>query len=95
MKNIFKLNNVKFFAAAIAICGASLLGYNAYSNATMTDQERLLQQNLEALTDTEDGNDCKFVNGYSIFTSRNGGGYDCCKVWKDLRPDESSNCITL
>lgn len=52
------MKKVKFFAAAIAICGAALLGYNAYSNATMTPEERLFQQNLEALTNDESSNPC-------------------------------------
>ncbi len=49
------MKKAKIFVAAIAFCGAALVGYNAYSNATMTEQERLIQQNLEALTNTETG----------------------------------------
>lgn len=38
------------FAAAAMFCAATFAGYTAYEQATMTDAERMMQANIEALT---------------------------------------------
>ena len=45
-----------------------------------------MRANLEALSESEN-NECNYKNGYTAFTGKEGGGYDCCRIWRDLRPD--------
>ncbi len=50
-------------AGVFALSTAGVFGYNAYQEATMTAEERLLQANLEALTDGETGEGGIPING--------------------------------
>ncbi len=43
------------FAVAAMFCAAAFAGYTAYDQATMTDAERMLMANLEALTSGDEG----------------------------------------
>lgn len=46
---------MKLFAVAAFVCAAAFAGYTAYEQATMTDAERMMLANLEALTGNESG----------------------------------------
>ncbi len=45
-------------AIALELCSAGLAGYAAYEQANMTDAERMMLANLEALTQAEINPDC-------------------------------------
>ncbi len=72
------MKKIKMFAAAAMFCATAFAGYTAYDKATMTDQEKLMQVNLEALTDPEINPDCPngcvepfdhcWCNGYQPYT---------------------------
>ncbi len=47
------MKRIKMLAAAAIFCTAGFAGYAAYDRATMTDEEKLFQANLEALTNSE------------------------------------------
>lgn len=47
--------------------------------------------NIEALAEEEE-DDCNYTNGYKAFSSKKGGGYDCCKNWRALKPEEDQVC---
>ena len=65
----------------LVICATTYFSVNANSDVS------LLMQNVEALAEGE--SNCNYTNGYTSFTGRSGGGYDCCMVWRDLRPDDN------
>ena len=72
--------------AAVAI--ATFVGKKTFvSNAYETGN--LLMQNVEALaTGTESQDDCHYSNGYTAFTNKKGGAYDCCMVWVAKAPKD-------
>lgn len=47
------MKNIKKILATATFCAATVVGYNVYNNATMTEEERLMKANLEALSDDE------------------------------------------
>ena len=47
--------------------------------------------NIEALAEVEE-DDCHYTNGYKAFTGKKGGGYDCCLIWRELKPEEEQVC---
>ena len=49
------MKRIKTFFAVALICAMGTVGYNAYADANMTAQERLLLANVEALTTSEPG----------------------------------------
>lgn len=76
-------------AGAVALmAAAAVTGYSVYNKTNVSD---LLNANVEALA--HDESDCNYRNGYRSFTSRNGGAYDCCKIWRSHRPVEDDHCI--
>lgn len=50
------MKKFKLLAAALFVCTAAFTGYKAYDNATMTAQQQLLLQNVEALAQDEASN---------------------------------------
>ncbi|MFI3306554.1 MAG: NVEALA domain-containing protein [Rikenellaceae bacterium] len=44
------MKKIKTFAAAAIFCAATFAGYTAYNQATMTDSEKMILANIEALT---------------------------------------------
>ena len=76
----------QYFFMAIAtfvVSAAAVVGVKAYNYYSMPE---LMKANLEALSESEN-NECNYKNGYTAFTGKEGGGYDCCRIWRDLRPD--------
>ena len=75
----------KIFMACVAlvVSAAAVVGVKAYNYHSMP---ALMRANLEALSESEN-KECNFKNGYTAFTGKEGGGYDCCRIWRDLRPD--------
>ncbi len=70
------MKKIKMTIAVVALSAAVFAGYTAYEQATMTDQERLILANIEALTSGEeatkecdgDGNGCTFIlNGATYY----------------------------
>ena len=47
------MKRIKTFFAVALICAMGTVGYNAYADANITDQEKLLLENVEALTQRE------------------------------------------
>ncbi len=47
------MKKIKMFAAAAMFCAAGFAGYTAYDKATMTDQEKFMLANIEALSQNE------------------------------------------
>ncbi len=47
------MKKIKMFAAAAMFCAAAFAGYTAYDQATMTDAERMMLANIEALATLE------------------------------------------
>ncbi len=47
------MKKIKIMAAAMMLCAAGYMGYTAYESATMTDQERFMLKNIEALANNE------------------------------------------
>lgn len=80
MKKIIKIAFVAAFAA--------IAGYGVYtsqkSNMEMSD---LAMANVEALANDE--SNCHNTNGYTAFTNRGGGAYDCCYIWVSKAPNTS------
>ncbi|MFI3263201.1 MAG: NVEALA domain-containing protein [Rikenellaceae bacterium] len=63
------MKRIKFFTCALALCAMGMVGYNAYQNSTMTEEERLLMANIEALSSDSESDEtvkcyCK-VNWFS------------------------------
>ena len=48
-------------------------------------------ENVEALSGKSERDDCNYKNGYTSFTGKKGGAYDCCKVWVENAP-KSEHC---
>ncbi len=83
------MKKIKMTIAATMFCAAAFAGYTAYDKATMTDQEKLLQANLEALTSDEHANkndaiwNVEYKNHIGtdgVYTEINcltGGKYEC------------------
>ena len=69
--------------AALVVSAAAVVGVKAYNYYSMPE---LMRANLEALSESEN-NECNYEKGYTAFVGKSGGGYDCCKIWHDLRPD--------
>ena len=64
-------------------------GYHTYDAYAGTNESDLLLANAEALATSEGASDdCHYSNGYTWFTSKNGGAYDCCKVWVNKKPGD-------
>ena len=70
------MKRIKMLFAVALICAMGTVGYNAYTDANMTAQERSLLENVEALTSgTESGDGkctgpkkkgiCKCTNAYA------------------------------
>ncbi|MFI3261376.1 MAG: hypothetical protein R3Y26_00560 [Rikenellaceae bacterium] len=57
------MRKLKKILAVATFCAATVVGYNAYNNATMTEEERLIKANLEALSGDEDTDriDCEYL----------------------------------
>lgn len=69
--------------AIVAIVGTK----NCESQVYETND--LLRSNIEALsTGTEADDDCDYKNGYTAFTNKKGGAYDCCRVWVNYAPKD-------
>ena len=52
------MKKLKLAAVSLLICAAALTGYKIYNNTTMSDLQKLLMQNVEALARTENLADC-------------------------------------
>ncbi|MDR0605023.1 MAG: hypothetical protein LBG80_12040 [Bacteroidales bacterium] len=45
--------------------------------------------NTEALS-SEGGSGCHYKNGYTAFSDKAGGAYDCCQIWRNKAIDEEA-----
>lgn len=86
---VLKVVKKKLFLAGVValMAAAAVTGYNAYGKSNVSE---LINANVEALA--HDENDCNYRNGYRSFTGRNGGAYDCCKVWRSNKPVKDDHC---
>jgi len=75
--------------AAVAI--AAFVGKKTFESHAY-EASSLLMQNVEALATGADSQDnCHYTNGYTAFTGKKGGAYDCCKVWVQNAP-QNEHC---
>jgi len=67
---------------------AAAMGYSLIAAKTKSHEQvsNLMLANIEALARNE-GSDCNYKNGYTAFTNRSGGAYDCCQVWVSKAPN--------
>ncbi len=54
--NFKNMKKMKMTIATAIFCSTALAGYTAYEQATMTDVERMIQANIEALTEDDESN---------------------------------------
>ena len=87
-----KMKKKMIFASLFVIASiGAVVGFN--SSDKTPQEDGALMENVEALSDGEDNDvDCRYINGYSIFTTEGGGAYDCCRNWRYNRPNEESHC---
>ncbi|MFR9531608.1 MAG: hypothetical protein SNH05_09635 [Rikenellaceae bacterium] len=90
------MKRIKMLAAAAIFCTAGFAGYTAYDKATMTDEEKFMLANLEALTsgEVESGST---VICYSESRSKSGATYydcgDCAnKVYNSKGVGDTGKC---
>lgn len=80
-KKVFKM------LPCIAGVGIAVFIGKKYYHSNVSEANSLLMQNVEALAkDGESQDDCHYLNGYTSFTGKKGGAYDCCKVWVTNAP---------
>ncbi|WP_147401017.1 hypothetical protein [Bacteroides sp. OF04-15BH] len=83
--------NLLLSCVVIFIAIATFVGKKSFKSHVYQSGD-LLMSNVEALsTGTEEDNDCAYKNGYTAFTRKKGGGYDCCKIWVNKAP-ENEHC---
>lgn len=70
--------------ACLAICGCFAIKFIGDDKSTETS---LLMENVEALSDSENSS-CHYQNGYTNFTKKRGGAYDCCQIWVNKAPGD-------
>ncbi len=51
------MRKIKFLVASLLFCAMSYAGYMGYERVTMSEAERFMQANVEALTSGESGGD--------------------------------------
>ena len=82
----------KFFAplmCAVVLGLSAYAGYRTYDAYNGVNESDLLLANAEALANGGEGSDeCHYTNGYTWFTSKDGGAYDCCQVWVNKKPGD-------
>lgn len=77
----------KCFIVALALafaCAGTVVGVKKIGNSS--NENNFLQENVEALCDGENEDPCSYKNGYTAFTGKKGGAYDCCRVWVSNAP---------
>lgn len=62
------------------------VGYNMYSSKGNVSFSELTLANMEALAGSDETDDCDYQNGYTKFSGKEGGAYDCCKKWVNNAP---------
>lgn len=75
------------FVAVAAVIGISAyVGVNSHQKDAMSD---IQMANVEALVRGESGenDECHYKNGYTAFTNKGGGAYDCCSIWVAKSPN--------
>lgn len=84
MKFILKEKRATLFACLLMGAAA----YYGFTSKKATNSEsNIMLENVEALSNIEE-DDCHYINGYTYFTNKKGGAYDCCKVWVNKRPGD-------
>ena len=66
-------------------------GYGGMNANKKVGINKLLMENVEALSGKSEDDDCNYKNGYTAFTGKKGSAYDCCKVWVENAP-KSEHC---
>lgn len=74
----------------VVVVGLSAyVGYRTYDAYNGVSEGDLLLENAEALASSgENPEDCNYKNGYTSFTNKKGGAYDCCLVWVPRLPND-------
>ncbi len=73
------MKRIKMLAAAAIFCTAGFAGYAAYDRATMTDEEKFMLANLEALTSGEPSGGINLNFCYSGGDGNAIEGYKCAE----------------
>lgn len=68
----------------VFICTGTVVGVKNFGK--LSKKNSFLQENVEALCDGENEDPCNYKNGYTAFTKKKGGAYDCCRIWVNNAP---------
>ena len=82
------MNRMKKKIITIAAIGSLILFTAAYSifSTEKNQVNSLMLENIEALAQSEGTKPCNYTNGYTSFTGKSGGAYDCCQIWVNQPP---------
>jgi len=81
-KKVFLMLSCIAAVAIATFAGKKTFESHAYETSS------LLMQNVEALaTGADSQDDCHYSNGYTAFTGKKGGAYDCCMKWVANAPN--------
>lgn len=76
----------KLIKGMMAVAIVAVAGLAIYANQSKEHKSDVMLANIEALASGENTN-CDFQNGYTAFTSKSGGAYDCCRKWVSNAPN--------
>jgi len=84
IKKLKMMRRIKFLIASVLFCAMGYTGYTAYEKMTMSEAEKFMKANIEALTQDEGGGDTTYP-GYFNKTKiiRNYSGCLSCEIESD------------
>ena len=86
-KNMSKRKSFAPLLGVVVLGLSAYAGHRTYDTYKGVSESDLLLMNGEALAHGGEGaDDCRYSNGYTWFTSKSGGAYDCCTVWVAKKP---------
>ncbi|MDR1582924.1 MAG: NVEALA domain-containing protein [Prevotellaceae bacterium] len=75
--------------AVLAIAAVAMMNVNF--NSQSNELSAISLANVEALAEESSG--CHYTNGYTAFSGKFGGAYDCCQIWRNTKPaDNATMC---
>lgn len=82
--------NKNYLLISAVLISIVMMAYNfseviAKPSSTVLTNLRALDEGI-AQNDSTEAAPCDYKNGYTSFTSRKGGAYDCCQVWVPYSP---------
>lgn len=74
---------IVLIATIVLLVGFVVNLKNGSETPVLNEAQKL---NAEALSSQESSSDCHYKNGYTSFSGKKGGAYDCCQVWVSNAP---------